>query len=226
MDWMQGGPVYSRQPEDGAQFTQAYDRFYGRFAPLYDKGVKWFPLWKRWLRQALPYLQGPRVLEVSFGTGYLLTQWAGDFEAHGLDYNQQMVAIARQNLASAGLTAYLVQGDVAALPYADGAFNTVVNTMAFSGYPNARRAMSEMTRVLKPKGRLVIVDIGYPADGDWLGTQLTKMWQAAGDLIRDMDEIFQACDLDYTEAQIGGWGSVHRYVATKRSIAAPGRGCS
>jgi methylase of polypeptide subunit release factors len=43
-----------------------------------------------------------RVLEVSFGTGYLMTQYAGRFETHGVDINGRMVATAKENLLSTG----------------------------------------------------------------------------------------------------------------------------
>ena len=58
--------------------------------------------------------------------------------------------------------AQLRRADVENLPYPDGYFDTVVNTMSFSGYPNAQQAMSELHRVLHRRGRLVLIDIGYP----------------------------------------------------------------
>ena len=121
---------YSAEPEDKRQFTDSFDRFYSRFARLYDWAVKLTPWWRRWLRQALPHIAGPRVLEVSFGTGWLLTQYAGRFETHGIDLNEAMVAVARRNLERGGAVAELRSGNVEALPYPDDAFDTVVNTIA------------------------------------------------------------------------------------------------
>lgn len=60
---------HSEEPGDASAFTRGFDRFYTRFAVAYDLLVKALPLWKTWLRQALPHLAGPKVLEVSFGTG-------------------------------------------------------------------------------------------------------------------------------------------------------------
>jgi hypothetical protein len=67
-------PSYSNEPADRRAFTERFDRFYTRFAPAYDRLVKALPVWKTWLGRALPHLVGPRVLEVSFGTGYLMTR--------------------------------------------------------------------------------------------------------------------------------------------------------
>ena len=103
---------YDTDPEDQRGFTEAFDRSYSRFAWIYDIAVRRLPVWKTWLRFALPHVRGARVLEVSFGTGYLLTQYARGFEAHGVDYNETMVRTARQNLVRAGLIAHLCRARV------------------------------------------------------------------------------------------------------------------
>lgn len=206
---------YATDPVDKELFTNQMDRFYSATAGIYDFVVKTLPTWKNWIRSTLPHIEGPRVLEVSFGTGYLLTQYADRFETFGIDYNEKMVATAQKNLASKGIQAELRQGDVEALPYEDNAFDTVVNTMAFTGYPDAHKAMAELHRVLKPGGKLVLVDIVYPKDGNWLGVQATKFWVAFGDLVRDMNPIFETFNFKYSDQEIGGFGSVHLYIATK-----------
>lgn len=212
-------PYYSEDPEDPRAFTERFDRLYTRFARAYDLLVKTVPLWRKWLLQALPELIGPRILEVSFGTGWLMTQYAGEFDVHGIDLNHRMVTIARANLARDGLSASLQQGSVESLPFADGTFDTVLCTMAFSGFPNAQIALTEMVRVLRPNGRLVLIDINYPADQNRLGTALTSLWIGSGDLIRDMRKLFDDNALTHTDREIGGWGSVHLYVASPRKPA-------
>ncbi|MEJ2352877.1 MAG: class I SAM-dependent methyltransferase, partial [Anaerolineales bacterium] len=214
-DIMQQKITYSTEPENKAKFTAQMDKFYSVSAGIYDFIVKVLPTWRNWVKHALPYIEGPRVLEVSFGTGYLLTQYADRFETHGIDYNANMVATAKKNLARKGITSDLSRGNVESLPYEDNSFDTVVNTMAFTGYPDARKALSELHRVLKPGGKLVMVDIAYPQNGNWLGVQATKFWIAFGDLVRDMGKLFQAFNFETTGQEIGGFGSVHLYIAKK-----------
>lgn len=209
------GP-HRAEPRDAQAFTARFDRAYSRLARPYDLAVKVLPVWRHWLSAALPHIRGPRVLEVSFGTGWLLTRYANDFDTHGVDLNARMVAIARRNLRRAGVTARLRQANVEALPYPDGQFDTVVNTMAFSGYPNGQRAVTQLHRVLKPQGRLVLIDVGYPDDGNRPGTALAGMWERAGDVIRDMPPLLDSFGFDVHHEEIGGFGSVHLYVATKR----------
>jgi len=208
-------PSYAAEPRDKRGFTERYDRLYTRFAGAYDIAIRVLPVWRAWLRHALPYIEGPRVLEVSFGTGWLLTRFAGEVEAHGIDLNQRMVAIAERNLGRAGLHAELRKANVEDLPYEDDHFDTVVNTMAFSGYPDGARAISELHRVLRPGGRLLIIVVASPADENRTGNTLVELWKRLGDLLRDMPALLAESGFDVREQEIGGWGSIHLYAATK-----------
>ena len=78
-------------------------------------------------------------------------------------------------------------------------------------------AVSDAGRYLQDDGRLVIVDVGYPEDGSWLGTGATRLWRLAGDIIRDLPALLAATGFDFAREEIGGFGSVHLYVARKRS---------
>ena len=204
--------LYSVEPPDARAYQEGFDRTYTRIAGVYDTAVKFLPIWKTWLKRALPHIRGRRVLEVSFGTGYLMTHYAGQFDVYGIELNARMLSVAKKNLRRVGLSANLRQGKVEDLPYDDGFFDTVVNTMAFSGYPDGTKAMTELRRVLAPSGRLVLIDINYPVDRNWVGAKLTRCWQLAGDIIRDMDKILVAHGFDYEDIEIGGFGSVHMYI--------------
>jgi ubiquinone/menaquinone biosynthesis C-methylase UbiE len=206
---------YSGEPGDPKAFQEGFDRFYSRTARLYDMAVKALPVWKTWLGRALPHIAGRRVLEISFGTGYLMTRYAGKHETHGIDINGRMVAVAAQNLRNKGLPARLVQGSVEGLPYEDAAFDAVVNTMALTGYPDGAQALSEIERVLRPGGLLILMDVNYPKNRNWLGTGLTRLWQNAGDIIRDVDSLLADHGFDFEDVEIGGFGSIHLYLCRK-----------
>ena len=155
-------------------------------------------------------------MEVSFGTGYLLTRIANQFETYGVNLNERMITIARKNLSKRGLSAELYQANVESLPFENKTFDTIVNTMAFSGYPYANKAMSEICRVLKTRGRLIIIDINYPQNGNRVGKKLINLWILSGDLVRDMKILFEKFNFDFTDEEIGGFGSIHKYVAIKK----------
>ena len=206
---------YVSEPKNKEEFTKDFNKFYTAFARTYELATKIFPFWRRWLKTTLPHIQGPRVLEVSFGTGNLLTQYADRFETHGIDYNEKFVAMLHKKLELKGLVANIRQGDVQALPYDDEFFDSIVNTMAFSAYPDGIKAMSEMHRVLKTGGKLILVDIDYPLSRKGFGMKFTKAWIAMGDIIRDMGPIFRQFNFEFTDEEIGGFGSVHLFIAKK-----------
>lgn len=207
---------HSAEPRDKEAFSARTDRVYTLLARPYDAAVKLLPVWKRWLEPAIPHIRGPLVLEVSFGTGWLLTRYAGDYETHGVDLNERMVRLAKRNLERVGLTANLCRANVERMPYPGEHFDTVVNTMAFSGYPDGERAMAEIRRVVRTHGRVVMIDVGYPQSGNPIGNALTNLWKFAGDVIRDMPPLFERHGFEVKEEELGGFGSVHLYLAIKR----------
>jgi len=208
--------TFTKEPEDKEAFTKTMDQTYSRVARAYDLSVKFFmPFWRRWLKKEIPFIDGEKVLEVPFGTGYLLTQYAHQFQTFGIDYNKDLVEIAKENLNEKSIQANLQQGNVEALPFEDNFFDSIVNTMAFSGYPDGDKAMSELCRVLKPGGKLILIDFNYPQNGNRLSVFIIKFMERCGDVIRDMGPLFEKFNFDYTDKEIGGVGSVHLYLATK-----------
>ena len=204
------------EPPDPEIYTATNDVRYSRFSGVYDFAVRHTSLYSRWLLPAVQEIRGPRVLEISFGTGWLMTQYARQFDAHGVDLNWNMIGIATRNLRSAALTVPLQQAKVEALPFRGESFDTVVNTMAFSGYPRADRAMSEIRRVLRPDGRLVLVDMNLPEHETWMTRFWLRLFLASGDILRDMGQIFSRHGFIFSDDAIGLSGSLHLYVAEKR----------
>jgi len=213
--------MYPSEPEDKKQFTQNFDQSYSRFAKAYDWVVRVLPVWRNWISTAIPHIVGPHVLEVSFGTGYLISQYANQYHTCGIDYNWELTRIAKQNLEKYDAHAHLQQADIENLPYPSGSFDTVVNTMAFTGYPDGKQALAEIRRVLKPGGRFVLVDIDYPQNHNRLGTTATQLWAISGDILRDMKALFEQTGFTYSDSEIGGFGSVHLYIASKTGTGTP-----
>jgi hypothetical protein len=46
----------------------------------------------------------------------------------------------------------------------------------------------------------------------------TRAWAAGGDIIRDMGDLFQQFEFTFAETEIGGFGSIHLYIATRSSL--------
>jgi len=200
-------------------YTDTMDKQYDWMSRVYGLFMTLVPAWKRWLKAVIPHIQGEKILEVSFGNGYLMKQYGskGSYDITGLDYNQNMVDVTRKRLDSCGIRAELMRGNVEHLPFDDDRFDTVINTMALSGYPDGDKAISEMMRVLVPGGVLLLVDFDFPADRNLFGYWLVKTMERAGDVMKDITELLQRHEIDYDHTAIGGFGSVHLYVCREKT---------
>jgi ubiquinone/menaquinone biosynthesis C-methylase UbiE len=98
------------------------------------------------------------VLEVAIGTGLNLLHYPEGARVTGLDLSPEMLEIARKRAADIGREIELKEGDAHQLPFADSSFDAVVCTYSLCNIPDPARAVSEMKRVLRPSGRLILAD--------------------------------------------------------------------
>jgi ubiquinone/menaquinone biosynthesis C-methylase UbiE len=197
--------------------AQAWDRLWARFAKVYDISMALLPGWGGRLKKAIPHIRGERVLEVSFGTGYLMSHYGKNCgEIVGLDQSESMRRQAAERLAARGVKATLLLGDAQAMPFADASFDCLVNTDAFSLYADREKAMREFFRVLKPGGRMVLMEINPPKEGDAgtaMGLWLTRSLKMP--MIPDLAGIITRTGFQLEDINIGFFGIQHLYIGTK-----------
>jgi ubiquinone/menaquinone biosynthesis C-methylase UbiE len=141
----------------------SFYHFYHSFSWTYDfvAAVVSVGRWKDWVFAVLPYIQGPRVLEIGFGPGHLQIQLNRlGFQTFGLDESRQMLRQAQANLARNHLPVALSRGYAQSLPFATSSLDSVVATFP-SEYIANRLTLAEIQRVLKPGGRLVIIPMAW-----------------------------------------------------------------
>jgi len=194
--------------------AHAFDDWGGRWNKLYEAAIAMGPIGWR-LRKAIPHIRGPRVLEVSFGTGYLIEKYAAGFETTGLDLHPDMLAATRRRLDAKGIKANLVQGDAQAMPFADCSFETLVNSDAFTLYPDSKKAMSEFYRVLVPGGRLVLLEYDYPANRNWLGMQLMRLPKWLKMPYVEFPPLLREAGFEFEDHPVGMAGMLHMWIATR-----------
>ncbi|MGA2767355.1 MAG: class I SAM-dependent methyltransferase [Candidatus Bathyarchaeia archaeon] len=99
------------------------------------------------------------VLDVSCGTGTILSRISANVKKTGLDISPKMIYMAKQKL---GDSADLVVGDSEMLPYANGSFDMVTCILAFHHFERPEIVVKEMHRVLKKGGSVILCDIYEP----------------------------------------------------------------
>lgn len=205
---------YTDESKIPSDYTHKMNKAYNWMAKGYDAFMFVFPVWKKWIKEVIPHIQGESILEVSFGNGYLMSQYASaQYAIFGVDYNERMVKLARKKMEHAGFDIRLRQGNVEKLPFPDNRFDTIINTMAFTGYPDGNKALGELKRVLKTGGRLLLVDFNYPKNRNVFGFAIVRLWERFGDISKDIDALLAAHKFDFEHRSVGGFGSVQLYIA-------------
>jgi SAM-dependent methyltransferase len=129
------------------------------------------------------------LLDVCCGGGTFLAQALEIVsEAAGLDYSPDMVAVTRENNAAAVAEGRLDarDGDAAALPWGDDAFDVVTNLAAFIFHDEPDPVLREAARVLKPGGRFMLVTSARPEQED-LGSRFARWLMPEGRLYSDAE---------------------------------------
>jgi demethylmenaquinone methyltransferase/2-methoxy-6-polyprenyl-1,4-benzoquinol methylase len=143
---------------------EAVRTMFDRIAPVYDvmNRVMTAGLDVRWRRMAAQAVvrPGDRVLDAACGTGDLALAdvRAGAGRVTGLDFSAPMLARARRKSDAVEW----LQGDMLALPFADGTFDAATVGFGVRNVADLELGLRELRRVLRPGGRLAILEITQP----------------------------------------------------------------
>jgi demethylmenaquinone methyltransferase/2-methoxy-6-polyprenyl-1,4-benzoquinol methylase len=162
-------------PHQAADKAAKVRGMFSAIAPAYDLNNRLHSLWQdqRWRRAAVRAAMvrpGDHVLDVACGTGDLTMLFARSDAAKvtGADFTPAMLEIARQKLARVNKPwtskiEYL-EADATALPFADSSFDVVSIAFGIRNVNDPAKALAEFARVLKPRGRLVILEFAQPTN--------------------------------------------------------------
>lgn len=139
--------------------TERVRLIWEKLAPRYDTDIVFF---ERFLfaggREWVCSQADVNVLEIAIGTGRNLPFYPPRIRLTGVDFSPAMLATARRRASDMGIDADLRVGDAQALEFEDASYDTVVITLALCSIPDERRAIAEAWRVLRPGGRILLLE--------------------------------------------------------------------
>ena len=143
---------------------------------------------RSWTRGALALGPGEAVLDIGSGPGFLAAEMAAEVgpsgRISGIDISETMIGIARERWAKSGLATQVdfQLGDATKLPFPDATFDAVVSIQVYEYVTDLYAALAEVNRVLRPGGRVLIVDtdwdsvVWHGADPT-LTARILKAWE-------------------------------------------------
>ena len=134
---------------------RCYDRVAAVY-DLYDARMEWAGGRRR--RQRVISAASGRVLEVGIGTGRNLPHYPEAITLTGIDLSRRMLTRAARRVDRSGRGVRLAQADVEHLPFPDAAFDTVTATCVFCSVGDPVAGLSEVARVTKPGGRILLLE--------------------------------------------------------------------
>jgi demethylmenaquinone methyltransferase/2-methoxy-6-polyprenyl-1,4-benzoquinol methylase len=152
-------------PHDREDKPSRVRAMFGAIAQKYDLNNRLHSFWQdeAWRRRAVRIAQPQptdRVLDVACGTGDLTRAFtkAGVNDIVGLDFTPEMLVIAREKVGGV----QFIQGDAMDLPFEDASFDVLSIAFGIRNVADPAKALAEFRRVLRPAGRLVILEFTDP----------------------------------------------------------------
>jgi SAM-dependent methyltransferase len=211
-------PVVNRRSSAGAR--ERVRDHYEKRAASYDRVIRLpeallFAGGRRW---ACGQAQG-EVLELAAGTGRNLPYYRADVRLTAIELSPAMLAVARGRAERLGRPADLRVGDAEALDFPDERFDTVLATLALCSIPDDARAVAEARRVLRPGGRLILLEhVRSPVNPVRAIQRLLDplfVRFECDHLLREPLEHARGESLEVESCQRFKWGLVERLVAKK-----------
>lgn len=158
---------------------------YHPFAFTYDlvAAVVSFGQWKNWGRSILPFISGTHILELGHGPGHLQRFLLNrNLTLFAIDESAQMGKIAKRRI---GAAQKLSRGLAQSLPYQNESFDCIISTFP-TEYIFNPQTLSEVKRVLRNGGRLIVLPAAWPKSG-----LLQWLYKITGENQGSLDEIIK-----------------------------------
>ena len=177
------------------------EQIYKKIAEKYDFLNHFFSLyidvlWRKQLLKLISPKKGEIILDLCTGTGDIALEVLRKSEAHpiGLDISREMLDVAREKMRKSGLKFPLVIADALKIPVADSSVDVITIGFGLRNLPDYDRAVEEMARVLKPGGRVYILEFAPPERnifGFFYWIYLRYIMPILGDIVAGVKEDYR-----------------------------------
>ena len=180
---------------------EVFDRVAGRYDLMNDlMSAGLHRAWKAFAVALSGVRSGDRVLDVAAGSGDLARAYARRVGSQGqvwvTDINGSMLSLGRDRLLDAGAVCPAVQCDAERLPFADAVFDCVSVAFGLRNMTRKDAALAEMARVLKPGGRLLVLEF-------------SKVWKP----LEKPYDLYSFKVLPWLGERVANAGQAYRYLA-------------
>jgi len=159
---------------------------FNKWASSYDTGIMsiFFKMCYRKIRPLLNLQDGMKLLDVGCGTGGLLKEISGsgkEVNLYGIDLSPEMIRAAKVKLKDEKHVE-LYEGSAANLPFESNYFDYVVCMNSLHHHADPNQSLTEMTRVLKPGGAMILMD-------GFVGSALRKIFSRIANVLRNEGKV-------------------------------------
>ena len=194
---------YQRVPEDekARRVGEVFDSVAGRYDLMNDlMSLGLHRLWKSFAIGVVRPRAGERILDIAAGSGDLARALAKRVGSRGevwlTDINRSMLERGRNRLLDAGVMAPAVQCDGEKLPFAEASFDAVTVAFGLRNMTRKDAALAEMRRVLRPGGRLVVLEF-------------SRVWKP----LEPAYDLYSFKVLPWLGERVAGDAAAYRYLA-------------
>ncbi len=189
------------QAQKASRVAEVFDSVAGRYDLMNDlMSGGLHRLWKRFTIGQAAVRPGMKILDVAGGTADLSREFARRVGPTGeiwlSDINASMLRIGRNRMLDDGLVQPAVQCDAEKLPFATGYFDRVTVAFGLRNMTHKDRALAEMTRVLRPGGKLLVLEF-------------SRVWKP----LERLYDVYSFSVLPWLGQRIAGDSESYRYLA-------------
>jgi demethylmenaquinone methyltransferase / 2-methoxy-6-polyprenyl-1,4-benzoquinol methylase len=164
-----GNPYYRPGTQRAGQVQALFGSIAGRYDLVNDlQSLGWHRYWKQRLVRRLELRPSHTALDVCCGTGDVAFRMRHmGARVVGVDFSLPMLRVALNRTRRSGQEIGFVAGDSLKLPFAADSFDVLAISYGLRNLADFNAALAEFGRVLRPTGRLAILDFGKPANLVW-----------------------------------------------------------